>query len=341
MSPHMRLTLAVLALASVVLVGTAGFMLIEGERGLSFLDAFYMTVITVSTVGFREAFPLSKAGQIWTILTIGFGVVTVTYAFGSVVSLLVSGELRSQQVRRKMHKKIEGLQDHTIVCGYGRMGSLIVEELQRKKIDVVVVESDPSKTVQLIEAGLAYVIGDATDEEILKQAGLLRAHALVISLPTDADNVYVTLTVHTLCPEVLIIARAEQLSTEIKLQRAGATRVVCPQVIGARKMANILTRPNVVDFVEVADQGFDLEIDEYRIGSGSPLVGKSLRDANVRDRTGATIVAIKREDGETLVSPDPTSVLAANDTLILVGSPGISDRLDRIDLLPVAATNTR
>ena len=150
-------------------------------------------------------------------------------------------------------------------------------------------------------------------------------------LPSDSDNVYITLTAHTLRPDLTIVARAEQMSTEAKLTRAGATRVVCPQSIGATKVANILTRPNVVDFVEVAARGVDLEIDEYEIKAGSPLVGRSLRDTGVRDKTGATIVAIKRADGEALISPDPDARLGPGDTLILVGSAGVSGRLDEME----------
>lgn len=326
----MRLILAVLALIAVILVGTAGYMVIEEEQQLSVLDALYMTVITVSTVGYKEAFPLSRGGQIWTILIITFGVGTVTYAFSSVVSLAVSGDLRSERARKKMDLKINRLQGHVIICGYGRMGQFVMEELRKRKVPIVIVEIDPGLEGQLQESDTTYVIGDATEEETLFRAGVTRARSLVTGLPSDADNVYITLTAHALCPDLQIVSRAEQPSTQDKLLRAGANKVVCPQVIGATKIANILTRPSVVDFVEIADQGVDLEIDEYVLGKNSPLVGRTLIEASIREKFGATVVAVKRADGEALVTPDPHSVLAVNDTLILVGAAGISQRLSNI-----------
>ena len=334
MAARSRFILSILALLGVFLAGTAGYMTIEtdaaGERP-SFVDAAYMTVITLSTVGYGEVWELSRAGRLWTIAVIAFGIVTVSYALTSLVSLVISGELRSLREKKKMDKTIEHLKNHVIVCGYGRMGRLVVDELQRRRVPVMVVEAQRTLEVDLREAGVPFIIGDATEESTLLQAGLKKARALVIGLPTDADNVYITLTAHTLRPDLIIVPRAEQISTEAKLKRAGATRVVCPQVIGAMKVSDILTRPTVVDFVEIANKGVDLEMDEYVIGGRSPLVGLSLRDARVRRHTNATVVAIKRADGETLVSPDPDARLAARDTLILIGPTGISSRLDEIE----------
>ena len=334
MAARSRFILSILALLSVFLAGTAGYMAIEtgaaGER-LSFVDAAYMTVITLSTVGYGEVWELSRAGRLWTIAVIAFGIVTVSYALTSLVSLVISGELRSLREKKKMDKTIEHLKDHVMVCGYGRMGRLVVDELQRRGVPVMVIEIERTLEVDLREGGVPFIIDDATEESTLLRAGLKKARALVIGLPTDADNVYITLTAHTLRPDLIIVPRAEQISTEAKLKRAGATRVVCPQVIGAMKISDILTRPTVVDFVEIANKGVDLEMDEYVIGGRSPLVGLSLRDAHVRRHTSATVVAIKRADGETLVSPDPDALLAARDTLILIGPTGISSRLDEIE----------
>lgn len=327
----MRLILSVLAVLSVLFVGAAGYMIVEAEHHPTFLDALYMMVITISTVGYGEVFPLSSAGELWTIGVITFGIVTVSYAFTSLLSLVVGGELRSSQERKKMEKTIEHLKEHVILCGYGRMGSLVADELRQRDVPVVVVEKDRTLEDDLREDHLPFVIGDATEEEALLDAGLQRARGLVIALPSDADNVYIALTAHTLCPALTIVARAEQPSTEAKLTRAGATRVICPQVIGAIKVANILTRPTVVDFMEVASKGVDLELDEYEIGEQSPLVGRSLRDSGVRRKTGAIVVAIKRADGEALVGPNPDAHLEAKDTLILVGPAGVSSRLDAIE----------
>ncbi|MGB2984926.1 MAG: potassium channel protein [Phycisphaerae bacterium] len=330
-SARLRLILSILAVLSVLFVGAAGYMILEAERHPTFLDALYMMVITLSTVGYGEVWALNGPAKLWTIAVITFGIVTVSYAFTSLLTLVVSGELRSLRERKRMDKTIEHLRDHVILCGYGRMGALIVDELRQRDVPIVVVEKERTLEVDLREGQVPFVIGDATEEETLLHAGLKRAEALVIALPSDADNVFITLTAHTLCPDLTIVARAEQVSTEAKLTRAGATRVVCPQVIGAIKVANILTRPTVVDFMEVASKGVDLELDEYEIGEQSPLVGRSLRDSGVRRKTGAIVVAIKRADGEALVGPNPDAHLEARDTLILVGPAGVSSRLDEIE----------
>lgn len=331
MTARMRLLISVMAVVAVVLVGAAGYMTIDVDRGVTFFDAVYMTIITVSTVGHESVWELSRPGQLWTMTIITFGVVTVSYAFTSLLTLVVSGELRSLRERRKMEKQIEHIHNHVILCGYGRMGSLIAGELESSRVPMVVIERNRELDGDLRGLRFPFVLGDATDEDTLIQAGLMRARALVIALPTDADSVYVTLTARTLNPNVMIIARAEQPSTEAKLKRAGATRVICPQVIGATKVANILTRPSVVDFVDVANKGVDLEIDEYDVPEGSPLVGRTLRESHIRRRTGAIVVAIKRADGEAMVGPDPDAVLEARDTLILVGSAGMSERLPEIE----------
>ena len=331
-SARVRLIIASLAVLAVVFVGAAGYMMIEGEPDLTFFDAIYMTVITVSTVGYSEPWVISHAGRLWTMIIIAFGVVTVSYAFTSLVTVVVSDEFRFERERKRMTQSIDRLKNHVILCGYGRMGGLVAHELVRRGVPTVIVDASRELKEVLGDLDLPFIVGDATDEDVILQAGIMRAQAMVVALPSDADNVYVTLTAHTLRPELTIVARAEQPTTEAKLRRAGATRVVCPQAAGAMNVANILTRPTVVDFVELANKGVDLEIDEYQIGERSPLVGKTLRAAHVRGHTGAMVVAIKRADGEAIFSPDPDAVLASGDTLILVGQTGVSSRLDKVEI---------
>lgn len=331
MSPRLRLVLSIVILLGVLIVGAVGYRVIEVEQAPSFLDAVYMTVITVSTVGYREIWTLSDNGKLWTIGVILLGIATVSYAFTSLISVVIGGELRSMRESKKMQKTIQDMRDHVILCGYGRMGSLVVRELQKRGVPVVVIEMKHELEEELTNADIHYLIGDATDEELFHRAGLMHARALVTILPSDADNVFVTLTAHTLRTDLTIVARAEAPATEAKLIRAGASRVVSPQRAGAMRVTNILTRPAVVDFVELADKGVDLEIDEYVVADRSPLCGKTLRESGVRNRSDAIVVAVKRLDGTAIFNPDAETSLHAGDTLILVGRTGMSDRLDAID----------
>lgn len=303
-------------------------MVIEADQSPTILQAAYMTAITVSTVGFKEVWQLSPDGQMWTMGVIAFGIGTVSIAFTSLVALFVSGELRSQRERKKMKSTINHMSGHVILCGFGRMGALAAMELEQRGTSIVVIEADPKKEQDIREHGWPYVIGDATDETCLRNAGIERAKALVAALPHDADNVFITLTAHAIRTDLQIVARAEQPSTTPKLKTAGATQVVCSQAIGAARVANVLTRPNVVDFFEVAQQGVDLEMEELVVKAHSPLVGQTLRESALRERTGASIVAIKRADGQTDFNPGPEARLEAQDTLIIVGPAGVARRLD-------------
>lgn len=305
-------------------------MVIESDREVSFSDAAYMTVITLSTVGFREPWPLSANGRLWTIGVISFGIVTVFHALGTLVSMTVSGELRSLRERQRMDKRLEQMKGHVILCGFGRMGALVGQELVRREQPFVAIDTDKTVEEDLRELGVHYRIGDATDDDVLLRAGLLHARALVIALPSDADNVYITLSARSFRSDITIIARAENPTTEAKLKRAGATRVICPQATGAMRIVDVLTKPTLVDFVELANKGVDLEIDEYILRDRSRLVGKTLRESHVRGATGAMVVAIKRAAGKAVVNPDPDAVLDAGDTLILVGPAGVSSMLDTI-----------
>ena len=329
-SARSRFVLALGTLVAVYLGGTTGYLLIESEAGVSVGEAAYMTVITLSTVGYGEVWPLSPAGRVWTGLVIFFGIAAVSFAFTSLVTLLVSGEIQSMRGRKKVESQLRQMSDHAIICGYGRMGSMATAELLAEQFPTVVVELNRDVELDLLDMGVPCVIGDATDEHVLQQAGLERARLLVAVLPHDVDNVYVTLTAHTMRPDLAIIARAEQPRSETKLTRAGARRVVCPTVIGARAIGNMIMRPNVTDFVEVARKGVELEMDEYVLGPQSPLVGLSLRDARVRSAAQANVVAIKRRSGETIYTPGAEIALAQGDTLIMVGQAGMSSRLDQI-----------
>lgn len=327
MAPSTRLVGAVIVLVGVFLTGVIGFVLIEH---VPLFDAIYFTAITLSTVGFGETIPLSPAGRVWTLVVIFLGITTVSTAFTSLVAMVVRGEIRSLVGSRKVQSSIARLHDHIILCGFGRMGSLASADLAELGHPLVVIENNPNRRQELSDSGHLFIIGDATEEDVLQAAGLTCAKALVTMLPHDVDNVFVTLTAHSLRPELLIIARAEQPNAESKLKRAGAARVICPQSIGAGKITTILTRPHVVDFFEVAAKGVDLEMDGYTLSERSPLCGDSIGRAQLRSRADAMVVAIRRPDGQTVYNPAPETTLHAHDTLVVIGPRGVSMRLDQL-----------
>ncbi len=327
MSPRARLGQSIVLLVGIYLVGTVGYAIIEDA---SLFDAAYMAAITLSTVGFRESIELDTAGQLWTICFIMFGVVGTSIALTSLVSLMVSGDVGTMIGRRKLEAYVKKLNDHVVFCGYGRMGKLAVESLRNQGVSVVVIEKGPDNARELADSNIPHVLGDATEEEVLITAGVGTAKTLIAALPHDADNVYVTLTARGLRPDLHIISRAEQPSTTDKLLRAGATRVVSPQIVGAVKITNMVTRPNVVDLMEVAADGVELEMQEHVIEPGSPLCDRSLMDAPIREAGDAMVVAINRPEGEPVYNPSPNEIIRAGDILILIGKSGVAQRLSTL-----------
>ncbi len=325
MPAQTRLLLALLALVGVFLLGTGGYYFLEDGVGLG--SAAYMTVITLSTVGFGEQWALSPAGKAWTGLIIVIGILVVTLAFASLQAMIIGGEFRTVLGRRKLKDRIQKLSGHYIICGYGRMGRLISHDLHAIKKKVVIVECDERRTPEVEEAGLDYVLGNAFEDEALSEAGIERAAGLVTVLRSDADNVFVTLTARGMCTELMIIARAEDLESEPKLMRAGATRVICPQGIGATRIVNLLARPEIARLVDITMSGGEWEIEEVRISSGSKLAGRSLRDLNLRKTANVTVVAIHSEGGEAVISPGPEHVLKVGDVMVVIGPAGTADSL--------------
>lgn len=323
MSAQARFILSILLVPVTIAIGTLGYMIVEQQ---SVGDSAYMTVITVFTVGFREVFPVSMAGRLWTVAVIVLGYGAVSVALATFVSLMVSGELRSITGRARMKQQIEKLRGHIIICGYGRMGSLVAHELQRGGVAFVVIDSGADK--QLSQEGYLFISGDATEDQVLIEAGIMHANALVTCLTSDADNVYVTLSAREFRRDLNIISRSDQPSTEKKLIRAGATSVVNPQTIGASKAAALLLRPHVVDFVDMAARGVDMEIAQFEISPSSPFVGIRLRESGISQNAQVTVVAIKRGNGEQIFDPDPDELIHEADQLILVGRGGLSERLD-------------
>ena len=313
-----RLRFGLAALVGVVVTGTVGYVLL----GFSVLDAVYQTVTTVSTVGFRELHPLSSAGQVFTIALILVGVGTALYTFTLLLEAVVEGQIAELVGRRRMDRQIARMDGHVIVCGFGRVGRNLTHYVAGAGEDVVVIEHDPARAAAVEDTGVHVVRGDATTDEVLREAGVERARVLVSALHTDAANLFVTLTARSLREDLFIVARARVESSEAKLAQAGADRVVNPQGIGGARMAAFVLQPHVAEFLDFVmhDGSLEFRLEEVPLPAGSPLAGRSLRDAHIRDSTGALILALRDGDGEFTTNPPPETSLAAGQILIAIGT---------------------
>jgi voltage-gated potassium channel len=318
---------AVALLAAVVLTGTVGYMVIERW---SAWDAFYMSVITITTVGYREVHDLSGGGQVWTVLLLFGGVGSALYVFTLLATVVVEGGLPLRLQKRRQARMINTIKDHFIVCGYGRIGSIIATQLQKQNIPFVIVERDPARLQAAMMDGVLAVQADASHEDVLKRVGIDTARCLIAAVGTDAENVYTVLSARVLRPDLFIVGRAEGDDAARKLMRAGANRVVSPYQIGAVQMAQTAIRPAVVDFMTLATSSDNLELamEEIPVMKGSSLGEKSLLDANLRQRFGVIVVAIQREDGRMDFNPEPDTGIRPGDKLVVLGRPHSLRRLE-------------
>ena len=321
--------LPTLVLLAVVLTGgTLGYVVIEGW---STWDALYMTVTTVATVGFREVHPLSPAGQAFTLVLIIIGVSTALYAFSAFAAVVVEGGWPKYIAGWRYVRMINHLSDHYVVCGYGRIGSIVASEFKRQQTPFVIVDRNPEKVAEANRRGHLAVEGDASREDTLKQLRIDSARGLVAAVGTDAENVYAVLTARLMNPDLFIIARAEGEESISKLKKAGANRVISPYRIGAVQIAQTALRPAVVDFVEIAtsSENLELSIEEIRIEKGSALAGRPLSDAIQRDKMNVVVVGIQHEPGGMEFNPLASAVLHAGDHLIVLGSAQELKELER------------
>ncbi len=312
-----KLIYPVLIITGVITYGTIGYVVIERWN---ILDAFYMTIITLTTVGYEEVHALSKTGRFFTTILILSGVGAMFYALGVGARILLEGEIRDILGRKRLSKKIENLKNHYIICGYGRMGSIICKELMQNKAYFVVIEGDP-EVIASMDTKILSLQGDATQDTVLQQAGIDRAHGLISVLSSDADNLYVVLSARGLNPHLRIVARTSDEGAEQKLLRAGADSVVSPYYIGGLRIAHTLLKPAVVDFIEFAtrSENLELQMEEIRVKGTSHIVNKSLDECGIRKELGVIIVAIKRETGEMEFNPTSSSVIKQGDTLVAMG----------------------
>ena len=318
---------AAVLLTSIVAAGTIGYMLIEGWGAW---DAFYMTVITVTTVGYQEVHELSLAGQVFTVLIIVSGVGAALYSFTLLAAVVVEGGLPKRFQRRRAARMLETIKDHFIICGYGRIGSLIAGQFRRQKVPYVVVERNPERQQLAIDDGGLAVAGDASREDVLKRVGIDRARGLIATVSTDAENVYTVLSARVLRPNLFIIGRAENEDASQKLKHAGANRVISPYHIGAVQMAQTALRPAVVDFIALAtsSDSVELALEEIAVAPASALAERSLVDANLRQRFSVIVVGIQHQDGRMEFNPEPESSIRSGDKLVVLGRPDSLKRLE-------------
>jgi voltage-gated potassium channel len=324
-----NLRLIGLALAGIVLVGTAGFHFIEGWP---WFDCFYMVVTTLTTIGYQETHPLSRVGREFNIFVIAVGVSLVFLAIGALTQALLEFELRSFFGRRRMERDIGRLADHYIICGAGRVGRSAARELARRPVPFVVVEQNEGKATKYGGDWLV-IVGDATQEQTLREAHIERACGLVAATTTDAANVYIVLTARGLNPKLKIIARASEEDAEKHLMKAGADSVVSPYLFAGQRIAQSFLRPHVVSFLDTATThlGMDLEIGEIRVGNESRFAGKTIETSRIRQDRGVIILAIKRENGMHF-NPAPDDRIESGDFLIAMGEPSQLRQLEHTAL---------
>ncbi|MCP8968014.1 potassium channel family protein [Ectobacillus ponti] len=309
-----QLGIAVLSMLAVIIVGTFGFMWLEE---IDLFHSLWMTVITVLTVGYGDAIPITRGGRIFALLIIPMGIGIATYAIGAVTALIIEGNIFQAVGRRRMEKQIARLQDHIIVCGYGRVGAQVVQELQQKDIPLVVID----KELSLLEGeGIPFIEGDATEDEVLQRAGITRAAGLVAALPQDAQNVFITLTARGMQPDIQIVARAERTNSEEKLRRAGADKVINPASIAGRRIAMDIVKPLSVSYVDTIlyDNEDVFGIEEIQLSEGAALIGKTLRENDLRGRFHVTVLAILR-GGQVRHNPAGEEMLHERDMIIVFG----------------------
>ncbi len=322
-----RALLSALMVVVVLLTGTIGYMVIEGW---SFFDSLYMTIITLTTIGFQEVHPLTLKGRWFTLFLVFFGIGVIFYVINNGIKVILEGELQGVFERRRMEKRLKSLRDHYIVCGYGRMGRIICKEFRHYGLPYVVIEKEP----QEIDADddTIFIYGDATRDENLLRAGIERARGLVSVLSTDAQNLFVVLSARGLNPKLTIVARAGDEGSEQKLLRAGADRVISPYHIGGLRIAHSILKPAVVDFIEFATRtgNIELQMEEIRVEKGSAIAGKTIHESGIGRELGVIIVAIKRSGGDMRFNPMHNTVIREGDTLIAIGEVGRLKKLEEL-----------
>ena len=316
-----RIRLAVVMLSGIIFVGTAGYMTL----GWDLLDALYMTVITVGTIGFEEVRDLDEniAGRLWTIILIISGVAVLGYATTSLVALAVEGTVRDYFRGRRMRAEIGKLSDHQIICGYGRVGRQVAAEFAGDGVSFVVIDQDPRFVEECLKRGYLALLGEASDDETLEEAGVRRAKGLVAAVDSDADNVFVVLSARKLNPKLHIVARTSSDASAAKMEIAGADRTISPYSVGGRRLASLATQPVVVDFLDIVTQGekgIEFRLEEFSVPKASPFADHTIGELKIGEKTGAIVLAIRTQEGTFDTTPSAQDTVHPGDTLIVLGT---------------------
>ena len=316
-------------IALVMLMGTIGFTVIDGYPPF---DAFYMTLITVSTVGYAEIHPLSHAGRVFNSFLIFFGVITMFFAIGAMTQSIIELELGEYFGKRRTRRMIEKLENHFIVCGYGRVGRNAAQELQRAGVPFVVVDREPERTERAMQAGMLAVTADSTRDDTLRSVGVERARGLISALATDADNLFVILSAKNLNPKLFVATRAAEEEAEQKLRRAGADALFAPYTMAGYRLAQAVLRPHVFQFFDVATKGMGLDVDveQVRVPESSGFASRSLEQTRIRRDLGVIVLGIRKADGAMLFNPAAETVISGGDYLIVMGEPANLRTLEHI-----------
>jgi len=325
-----KIFLLIIPLLVLLLSGTTGYMLLEHT---SFVDGLYLTVITITTVGYGDIVPIHPAGRVFTVFLVFSGVGYVMYLFSKITETMVEGGLQKIVERRKMHKKIAKLRDHYIVCGFGRIGKEICLILEENNRPFVVIEREEEVIKEIERNQYIELMGEASDDDVLLAAGIKRARGLIAVVSSDADNLYITLTARGLNPDLFILSRSSGTpGAGRKLTRAGASRVISPYAIGARRMAQIIVRPTVMDFIDLAMQAGELglRMEELVVGDNAFFVDKTLMESGLRKKYDVIVVAIKRGDEPMMFNPKPTARIQPGDILIVLGDCNQITALEKV-----------
>lgn len=325
-----RIRTAFLALGVISTVGVIGYMFFEGW---SFMEALYMTVITLTTVGYREVRDLDTTGQLWTMALLITGVGTLFYAAVSAVELAVEGAVQGYFERRRMRARIDKLNGHYVLCGFGRVGHQVAREFTRDGVPFVTVDNDPQKIEKCLAEGYLAMLGEASDDANLEEAGVQRARGLVAAVNSDAANVFVVLSAREINPGLHIVARASSDESAAKLKIAGADRTLSPYAVGGRRLASLATQPLIVDFLDIVthgEKGIEFRLEEFSVPKESPLANQTIAQLQIGDKTGAMVLAIRTYEGRFDTTPSAQDTIRPNDTLIVLGTREQVTRLEAL-----------